>query len=212
MSIKSNLEEISENLGENVTLIAVSKYHTVEEIMEAYNLGLRNFGENKVQDMVKKAEVLPKDINWHLIGHLQKNKVKYIIGKTALIHSVDSLELAEEINKRSEKENVITNCLVQMNSTGIEGRFGVDMEKAEEFLEKINKFNNLKIMGIMGMAPITDDASPYFKKLKNVFDSLKEKNLLKGNILSMGMSHDYIQAIACGSNMVRIGSKLFNVN
>ncbi len=209
MSIKKNISEIEKNLNENVTLIAVSKYHTEEEIMEVYNLGLRDFGENKVQDMVKKMENLPKDIRWHLIGHLQTNKVKYIIGKTHLIHSVDSIDLAKEINKRSGKEGIVTDCLVQINSTGIEGRFGVDPENAESFLEELKEFKNIKIKGIMGMAPITDDATPYFTLLKNIFDDLKNNNLIDGDILSMGMSADYKTAVKCGSTMVRVGSALF---
>ena len=209
MSIEKNISEIKKNLNENITLIAVSKYHSEEEIMEAYNAGLRDFGENKVQDMVKKMENLPKDINWHLIGHLQTNKVKYIVGKTHLIHSVDSLELANEINKRSAKENVITDCLIQINSTGIEDRFGVSPDEAVDFAEKMKEFGNIRVKGIMGMAPITDDATPYFTLLKNIFDDLKSKNLIDGDVLSMGMSSDYETAVKCGSTMVRIGSALF---
>ncbi len=209
MSIEKNISEIKKNLNENVTLIAVSKYHTEEEIMQAYNAGLRDFGENKVQDMVKKMENLPKDIRWHLIGHLQTNKVKYIIGKTHLVHSLDSIELAKEINKRSEKEGVVTYCLVQINSTGIEGRFGVEPDNAEAFVNGLKEFKNIKIKGIMGMAPITDDATPYFTLLKDIFENLKSKNLIEGDVLSMGMSADYETAVKCGSTMVRVGSKLF---
>ncbi len=210
MSIEKNISEIKANLNENITLIAVSKYHSEEEIMTAYNLGLRDFGENKVQDMVKKMENLPKDIRWHLIGHLQTNKVKYIVGKTHLIHSVDSIELAKEINKRSEKEGIITDCLIQINSTGINERFGVAPDNAEDYIKEIRELKNIKIQGIMGMAPITDDATPYFTLLKNIFDNLKEKKLIEGEILSMGMSSDYKTAVECGSTMVRVGSKLFN--
>lgn len=130
MSIKSNLEKIKSTLNNDTTLVCVSKYHTEEEIMEAYNEGVRDFGENKVQDMVKKAENLPNDIRWHLIGHLQTNKVKYIVGKTYLVQSVDRIELAEELNKRFEKAGLICDCLIQINSTGIDSRFGCTPENA----------------------------------------------------------------------------------
>ena len=210
MSIKSNLENIKSTLTDGVTLVCVSKYHTEEEIMEAYNEGVRDFGENKVQDMVKKAENLPNDIRWHLIGHLQTNKVKYIVGKTYLVQSVDRIELAEEINKRFEKENLVCDCLIQINSTGIDSRFGCTPETAVDFAEKLKEFKNLNVKGVMGMAPICDDPTENFKLLKDIFDNLTKKDLLNGSILSMGMSDDYTFALKCGSNMVRIGSKIFN--
>ena len=208
MSIKENIETVKSEIG-GATLICVSKYHTEEEIMEAYNAGQRDFGENKVQDMVKKQENLPKDIRWHLIGHLQTNKVKYIIGKTCLIQSVDSFELAEIINKKSEDAGLITDILVQVNSTGIESRFGVEPGKAVDFIKKISEFKNISIKGLMGMAPICDDPAPYFDNLKKLFDECVSLELLEGEILSMGMSGDYKYAVDCGSNMVRIGSKIF---
>ena len=210
MSIKSNLESVKSTLNQDTTLVCVSKYHTEEEIMEAYNEGVRDFGENKVQDMVKKAENLPSDIRWHLIGHLQTNKVKYIVGKTYLVQSVDRIELAEELNKRFEKSGLICDCLIQINSTGIDSRFGCTPETATAFAEKLKEFKNLNVKGIMGMAPICDDPTENFKLLKDIFDNLTEKGLLNGNILSMGMSDDYAFALKCGSNMVRIGSKIFN--
>ena len=208
MSIKENIETIKSEIG-GATLICVSKYHTEEEIMEAYNCGLRDFGENKVQDMVKKAENLPKDIRWHLIGHLQTNKVKYIIGKTCLIQSVDRVELAELIDKKSKEAGLITDILVQVNSTGIDSRFGVEPEKTIDFIKEISSFENIKIKGLMGMAPICDDPAPYFDNLKSLFDRCLGENLLQGEILSMGMSGDYKWAVESGSNMVRIGSKIF---
>lgn len=208
MSIQQNIEAVKSEIGEAV-LICVSKYHTEEEIMEAYNCGQRDFGENKVQDMVKKAESLPKDIRWHLIGHLQTNKVKYIIGKTCLIQSVDRLELAELIDKKSKEAGIITDILVQVNSTGIESRFGVEPEKTVDFIKQISGFENICIKGLMGMAPICVNPAPYFTNLKNLFDECKNQNLLKGDILSMGMSGDYKSAVDCGSTMVRIGSKIF---
>lgn len=208
MSIKENIETIKSEI-DDAFLICVSKYHTEEEIMEAYNCGQRDFGENKVQDLVKKAENLPKDIRWHLIGHLQTNKVKYIIGKTQLIQSVDRFELAELINKKSADAGIVTDILVQVNSTGIESRFGVEPEKVVDFIKEIAMFENINIKGLMGMAPICEDPTPYFENLKSLFEACKNQNLLNGNILSMGMSGDYKQAIKCGSNMVRIGSKIF---
>ncbi len=208
MSIKQNIELIKSEIGD-AELICVSKYHTEEEIMEAYNAGVRDFGENKVQDMVKKQENLPKDIRWHLIGHLQTNKVKYIIGKTCLIQSVDRFELAELIDKKSKEMGLITDILVQVNSTGIESRFGVEPEKTLDFIKEISAFENIRVNGLMGMAPVCDDPKPYFENLKKLFDKCKAHNLLKGDILSMGMSGDYKSATECGSTMVRIGSKIF---
>ena len=209
MSIKENIERIRKITDEkNALLLVVSKYHTEEEIMECYNAGIRDFGENKVQDMVVKMENLPKDINWHLIGHLQKNKVKYIIGKTKLIHSVDSVELAQEISKRSEKENVVTDCLIQVNSTGIDERFGVPYENLGDFLEEVSKIPNINIKGLMGMAPITDNPAPFFEELKKAFDTYNGKYYTDG-ILSMGMSGDFVDALNCGSTLVRVGSKIF---
>ena len=208
MSIKENIETIKSEIG-GATLICVSKYHTEEEIMEAYNCGLRDFGENKVQDMVKKQENLPKDIRWHLIGHLQTNKVKYIIGKTCLIQSVDRVELAELIDKKSKEVGLTTDILVQVNSTGIDSRFGVEPEKTIDFIKEISVFENIKIKGLMGMAPICDDPTPYFENLKDLFDKCVSENLRQGDILSMGMSGDYKYAVKCGSTMVRVGSKIF---
>ena len=200
--IKNKVDALS---GGKCQLVCVSKYHTEDEIKEVYALGQRDFGENKVQDLIKKAESLPKDIKWHLLGHLQTNKVKAIIGKTELIHSLDSIHLAEEIQKQSEKLGVVTNCLVQINSTGIDDRFGVNYDEIDEFIEKMKNFKNIKLCGMMGMAPKGEDPTPYFEKLKQAFDNSK----LKDGILSMGMSEDFIQAIRCGSDMVRLGRIIF---
>lgn len=209
MSIETNIKRIKKITDEyNALLLVVSKYHTVDEIMEAYNAGIRDFGENKVQDMVAKIEVLPKDINWHLIGHLQKNKVKYIVGKTKLIHSVDSVDLALEISKRFGNAGLVADCLIQVNSTGNDDRFGVPYENLEEFLKEVSKIPNINIKGMMGMAPITDDATPYFKELKKAFDKYKD-TYFKDGILSMGMSSDFEDALKCGSTIVRVGSKVF---
>lgn len=208
MPIKENIEKIKSEIGD-AALVCVSKYHTEEEIMEAYNLGVRDFGENKVQDLIKKQENLPKDIRWHLIGHLQTNKVKYLIGKTHLIQSVDRVELAELIDKKSSDAGLVTDILVQVNSTGIDSRFGVPPEKTIDFIKEILKFENINIKGLMGMAPICDNPAVYFEKLKDLFDECKKMSILNGDILSMGMSGDYLDAIECGSTMVRIGSKIF---
>lgn len=192
--------------GRNVSLICVSKYHTEEEIMQIYNMGQRDFGENKVQDLLKKEEDLPKDIKWHLLGHLQTNKVKHIIGKTVLIHSLDSLHLAAEIQKHSENAGVITNCLVQVNSTGIEDRYGVPYDSLPSFIDEVEKnMPNIRLCGMMGMAPKDENPTPYFEKLHEAFLNSK----LSGGILSMGMSADFRQAIECGSTMVRIGRIIF---
>lgn len=208
LSIKENIEKIKSEIGE-ATLICVSKYHTEDEIMEAYSQGQRDFGENKVQDLIKKQESLPKDIRWHLIGHLQTNKVKYIIGKTHLIQSVDRFELAELIDKKSKEAGLVTDILVQVNSTGIESRFGVPPEKTIDFIKEISEFKNINIKGLMGMAPICDDPGPYFSNLKKLFDECSLLGILNGDILSMGMSGDYKEAVESGSTMVRIGSKIF---
>lgn len=202
LKIKQNVDVLSNGKTE---LICVSKYHTIEEIEAVYGMGQREFGENKVQDLLQKAEVLPKDIKWHLLGHLQTNKVRQIVGKVELIHSLDSLHLAEEIQKQSEKAGVITNCLVQVNSTGIDDRFGVPYEKLNSFIEEVGKFPNICLKGIMGMAPKGENPDPYFKALKNAYDS----SPLNGEILSMGMSEDYESAIENGSTMVRLGRIIF---
>lgn len=192
--------------GRDVSLICVSKYHTEEEIMQIYNMGQRDFGENKVQDLLKKEEDLPKDIKWHLLGHLQTNKVKHIIGKTVLTHSLDSLHLAAEIQKHSENAGVITNCLVQVNSTGIEDRYGVPYDSLSSFIDEVEKnMPNIRLCGMMGMAPKDENPTPYFEKLHEAFLNSK----LSGGILSMGMSADFKEAIACGSTMVRIGRIIF---
>ena len=192
--------------GRDVSLICVSKYHTEEEIMQIYNMGQRDFGENKVQDLLKKEEDLPKDIKWHLLGHLQTNKVKHIIGKTVLIHSLDSLHLAAEIQKHSENAGVITNCLVQVNSTGIEERYGVPYDSLPSFIDEVDKnMPNIRLCGMMGMAPKDENPTPYFEKLHEAFLNSK----LSSGILSMGMSADFRQAIECGSTMVRIGRIIF---
>ncbi|MCX8019515.1 MAG: YggS family pyridoxal phosphate-dependent enzyme [Chitinophagaceae bacterium] len=197
----------------NICLVAVSKTKTPEEIMELYRLGHRDFGENYVQELIAKATRLPADIRWHFIGHLQSNKVKYIVPMIHLIHGVDSLKLLHEINKQSAKAGLITSCLLQVHISGEETKFGMSDEELHEtvsaFLSGV--FPSVRLRGLMGMASFTDDEClirMQFLKLKSLFD--KFNNQLKDfDTLSMGMSNDYRIAIECGSNMVRIGTLLF---
>jgi PLP dependent protein len=192
-----------------ITLIAVSKTKPVEDILELYNLGHRDFGENYVQELTEKAEKLPTDIRWHFIGHLQTNKVKSIVPFIYLIHGVDSLKLLKEINKQAEKNKRVIDCLLQVHIAQEETKFGFD--EGELFGLELKQFLNVRIKGLMGMASLTDDINKIrieFKSLKILFEKLKTQNP-ELTILSMGMSADYKIAIEEGSNMVRIGSLLF---
>ncbi|MFW6327851.1 MAG: YggS family pyridoxal phosphate-dependent enzyme [Bacteroidota bacterium] len=218
-SISKNLKKIKNQLPENVTLVAVSKTKPPEMIMEAYESGQRIFGENKVQELVNKAESLPGDIEWHMIGHLQRNKVKYIAPFVALIHGVDSLRLLRAINKEGARNKRIIHCLLQMHIASEETKFGMSEPEIFELLESddFKSFSNVMIKGLMGMATYTDDASKVaseFKSLKKTFDTVKEKyfhDQSEFSVLSMGMSGDYEIAVAEGSNMVRIGSSIFGI-
>ena len=207
---KEAYHEINEGLRlSNISLVAVSKTKPIEDILELYNLGHRDFGENYVQELVEKAGRLPDDIRWHFIGHLQTNKVKFIISFIYLIHGVDSLRLLKEINKQAEKNNRIIDCLLQVHIAQEETKFGFD--ESELLNLELKQFANVRIKGLMGMASLTDDLNKIrieLKSLKPVFDKLKTQNL-ELSILSMGMSADYRIAIEEGSNMVRIGSLLF---
>ncbi|TYP98907.1 hypothetical protein C7447_102225 [Tenacibaculum adriaticum] len=211
--ITNNLNDIKSQLPENVTLVAVSKTKPIIDIQEAYDAGQRIFGENKIQEMVMKYDALPKDIEWHMIGHLQRNKVKYMAHFVDLIHGVDSFKTLQEINKQAKKHNRIINCLLQAHIAEEQTKFGLSFEKIREILssEVLSELKNIKIVGLMGMATFTDNE----KQLKKEFLSLNSlfSELQKTNeeliILSMGMSGDYQLAIACGSNMVRIGSSIF---
>lgn len=216
MSVKENLREIKNSLPENVTLVAVSKTKPVSDLMEAYEAGQRIFGENKIQEMEEKFNEMPKDIQWHMIGHVQTNKVKFMAPFVSLIHGVDSLKLLKEINKQALKENRIIDCLLQMHIAEEETKFGLDEIELDEILKHIqnDKFKNIKIIGLMGMATFTenqDQIKKEFLHLKSVLDthkSLKTENF-ELTTLSMGMSGDYQLAIECGSTMVRIGSSIF---
>jgi hypothetical protein len=213
MSIANNITVLKNSLPTSVTLVAVSKTKPVEDIMEAYNAGQRVFGENKIQDMVEKYEQLPKDIQWHMIGHVQRNKVKYMAPFVSLIHGVDSLKLLKEINKQAKKHNRVIDCLLQMHIAQESTKFGMDEEELFALLtsSEITSLKNINIVGLMGMATFTSNQEQIekeFKHLKNVFDKVKQtRNSL--TVLSMGMSGDYKIAIKCGSTMVRIGSSIF---
>ena len=209
MSVKNNIIHLQKHLADNVHLVAVSKTKPNELIIEAYGAGQRIFGENKVQELVVKEESLPKDIEWHMIGHLQTNKVKYIAPFVSLIHAVDSKKLIKEINKRAKQNNRVIPCLIQVHIAQEESKFGLDKDGVIEILK--TDFPNVSIVGLMGMATFTDNKNQVrkeFKYLKDSYDELKE-NQPNFSILSMGMSGDYSIAIEEGSNMVRIGSSIF---
>lgn len=211
-------KEIEQELSAaNVTLVAVSKTKPVEDIMELYEMGQRDFGENYVQELVDKAAQLPKDIRWHFIGHLQRNKVKYIASFVHLVHGVDSFKLLEEINKQGQKENRIINCLLQVHIAKEETKFGFNEEELNSVLENINQhrqrnqLQHVNVQGLMGMASFTDDVEVVrgeFSQLNAIFHQLKT-NDHRLHTLSMGMSGDYKIAMQKGSSMVRIGSLLF---
>ena len=213
MSIQENLQSIKNLLPQNVTLVAVSKTKPVANLMEAYEVGQRIFGENKIQEMAEKAEVMPKDIQWHMIGHVQSNKVKFMAPFVALIHGVDSLKLLEEINKQALKCNRVIDCLLQMHIAKEDTKFGLDEEELSDLLSSDNykKLKNVSVCGLMGMATFTENQD----QIKSEFDFLKstfDKYAIGNNnftTLSMGMSGDFQLAIERGSTMVRIGSSIF---
>ncbi len=212
MSIAENLKKIKGELPKEVTLVAVSKTKSVTEIMEAYQAGHRIFGENKIQEMEAKWQEMPKDIQWHMIGHVQRNKVKYMAPFVSLIHAVDSLKLLKEIDKEAAKNERTIECLLQIKIAEEDSKFGMGIEEVENLIssEEVKKLQNVKIVGLMGMATFTDDEEQVaneFRKLKNIFYSLQEKHHL--SVLSMGMSGDYKLAIENGSNLVRVGSAIF---
>ena len=218
MSISKNLNNIKSQLPAHVTLVAVSKTKPVADLMEAYDAGQRIFGENYVQELVEKQERMPKDIQWHFIGHLQSRKVKLIAPFVSLIHGVDSLKLLQEINKQAAKNNRVIDCLLQVFIAEEESKFGLDEQELNEILEQVHNdkenYKNIRIVGLMGMATFTENQNQIekeFKHLKTIFDKYKKLNTehCQLNTLSMGMSGDYQLAISCGSTMVRIGSSIF---
>lgn len=222
--IAENLKYVNERIQKSclkawrdekeVTLIAVSKTKPVSDLMEAYQEGCREFGENKVQELVDKYEVMPKDIHWHMIGHLQTNKVKYIVDKVTMIHSVDSIKLAREISKEAQKKQVTVSILIEVNVAGEESKFGVSMEEAEPLIRKIALLDGIKICGLMTIAPYVEDEEKnrqYFADLKQLSVDIATKNIdnVNMNVLSMGMTGDYAVAIEEGATYVRVGTGIF---
>ena len=213
MLVKQNLIEFKLKLDKEVTLVAVSKTKPNSDILEAYEEGQLIFGENKIQEMVNKYEALPKDIKWHMIGHLQSNKVKYMAHFVDLIHGVDSLKTLKEINKQAKKHNRTIDCLLQARIAKEETKFGLEFNEIETILKmnELTELQNIKIVGLMGMASFSSDkkeVSDEFKSLKTFFDKINQSNPTL-TILSMGMSGDYDLAIENGSNMIRVGSAIF---
>ena len=222
--LSDNLHEVQENIRkacersgrnpEDVTLIAVSKTKPVSDIEQIYAAGIREFGENKVQEMNDKQKVLPGDINWHMIGHLQRNKVKYIVDNVAMIHSVDSVRLAEEISKEAVKKNVAVDILVEVNVAKEESKFGLYTEDVRQFVEQISKLPGINIKGLMTSAPFVDnpeDNRQYFKKLKDLSVDINAKNIdnVHMDFLSMGMTNYYVVAVEEGATHVRVGTAIF---
>ena len=213
MSIKKNLLNLKSKLPDNISLVAVSKTKPISDLEQAYLTGQRIFGENKVQEMVEKHEIMAKDIKWHMIGHLQRNKVKYIAPFVNLIHGVDSLKLLKEINKQALKCDRTIDCLFQLKIASENTKFGMSKNELQTILncDEFKKLENIRIRGLMGMASFIDDFDRIeleFKYLKSIFDDLKNQ-FQEFKIISMGMSGDYELAIKCGSNMIRIGSHIF---
>ena len=211
MNILKNFEKVKKTLSNNIKIVAVSKTKSKEKILEIYNTGHKDFGENRIQELKDKYNDLPKDIKWHMIGHVQKNKVKYIAPFIELIHSVDSFKLLEEINKQAEKNKRIIKCLLQIKIAKEESKFGLFKDEVEDLILLSNDLKNVKIIGLMGMATFTDNQKiidKEFKEISSLFENLKilYPQLL---ILSIGMSSDYLIAINNGTNMVRIGSQIF---
>jgi pyridoxal phosphate enzyme (YggS family) len=212
MSISENITTLKSQLPNTVTLVAVSKTKPISELMQAYDAGQRIFGENKIQEMEVKWKQMPNDVEWHMIGHVQRNKVKYMAPFVHLIHAVDSIKLLREINKEAKKHQRVIHCLLQIKIAEEDSKYGMDEQSASNLLasEEVMGFENIKIMGLMGMATFTDNETQLtqeFKKLKTFFAACQKKYPF--NILSMGMSGDYQLAIRQGSTMVRIGSAIF---
>jgi len=213
--VAENILRIKQEIGQNVDLVVVSKYRTIEEIKQVYEAGMLHLAENRVQALLERKEALPDNIKWHLIGHLQTNKVKYIAPFIHLIQSVDSFKLLEEINKQGLKNNRVINCLLQVYIASEDSKFGLSEQELYELINhpQISEFKNINITGLMGMASNTDNIAQVekeFKQLRHYFDNIKALNLFPDfQTVSMGMSGDYLLAIQCGSNMIRVGSKVF---
>lgn len=217
MSISQNIQRFQQELPEGCRLIAVSKTKPIEALQEAYDTGVRDFGENKAQEMTEKQEQLPKDIRWHMIGHLQRNKVKYIVPFVHLIHSVDSLRLLKEINKQAAKAERVIDCLLQVHIAEEENKFGLSDDELRALLQsyELRQAKHVRVVGLMGMATFSDDpedARPEFRHLKQLFEQVRQLDLPNNVVLeqlSMGMSGDYAVALEEGSTMIRIGTTIF---
>lgn len=213
MSIEENYLNILKDIPNDVTVLAVSKTRSVEEILEAYHAGAREFGENKVQELCEKFEQLPKDIRWHLIGHLQRNKVKYLVDKVHLIHSLDSIKLLEELEKQFSSKDRVANVLIQINIGKETTKTGINVEEIEDIINACEKCNSVKVRGLMATIPIGDEKSCrfYFNEMKKIFEGLKMKSFKNINmeVLSIGMTGDYKIAIEEGSTLIRIGEGVF---
>jgi PLP dependent protein len=213
LSINENISNIMKDLTEDITLIAVSKYKSVTEIKQAYDCGIRNFGENKVQELLDKFDVLPQDITWHLIGHLQRNKVKYIVGKVELIHSLDSVRLLDEIERQYAVRGLISKVLIQINVGEEESKTGIMLNELETLLTACEKCHHIRVEGLMAIIPKGDEecCRQYFKQMNNIWNSLRLRDFknIEMKYLSMGMTEDYKAAISEGSNMIRVGTGIF---
>lgn len=224
MGIADNLNLVEEKISaaceragrsrEEVKLIAVSKTKPIKDINEAIAYGVRSFGENKVQELKEKMEILGEELDWHLIGHLQTNKVKYVVGKVSLIHSLENLRLAEALDKEAKKRDTIVDVLVEVNVAEEDSKFGIKPENAESFIRQISEFDNIRVKGLMTVAPYTEipeENRKYFRKLNEIMVDLNSKNIhnVSMNVLSMGMTGDYEVAIEEGATLVRVGTGIF---
>ena len=216
-NVRKNIEESCKKVGRDVsevTLITVSKTKPLSDLRIAYEEGSRDFGENKVQELVSKIDEMPSDVKWHLIGHLQRNKVKYIAGKVAMIHSVDSYRLAEEINVQAKKNSCVIPILIEINIAGEDTKFGIKPEEAEELIREISELENVKVSGLMTIAPNVanpEENRAYFKAMKDLFVDISSKNIdnVEMKVLSMGMTNDYMVAVEEGATMIRVGTGIF---
>ena len=216
-NVRKNIEESCKKVGRDVsevTLITVSKTKPLSDLRIAYEEGSRDFGENKVQELVSKIDEMPSDVKWHLIGHLQRNQVKYIAGKVAMIHSVDSYRLAEEINVQAKKNSCVIPILIEINIAGEDTKFGIKPEEAEELIREISELENVKVSGLMTIAPNVanpEENRAYFKAMKDLFVDISSKNIdnVEMKVLSMGMTNDYTVAVEEGATMIRVGTGIF---
>ena len=209
MSVKDNIREIRLEINDNIELVAVSKTKSEALILEAYEINQRIFGENKVQELVRKYNNLPEDIEWHMIGHLQTNKVKYIAKFVSLIHTVDSIKLIKEINKRANNEKRVINCLIQVHIAEEKNKFGFNINEIDDIIKYSKNFENVNIVGLMGMATFTKNTDIINKEFQVLYKKFKKHKTTNFNTLSMGMSNDYQVAIQNGSTMIRLGSAIF---